>query len=336
MNDLKNILISRTDAIGDVILTLPVAKVLKEAYPDAKVHFLGKSYTKEVVACYQYVDNFINFNELEQKSDSEFIDYLKKLEIDTVIHVFPNKRFAALCKKAKILNRIGTSSRVFHWWTCNKLIKLSRKSSDLHEAQLNLKLLKGLVPKVHFSINELNHFDGFNVCKEFKDLSDSLIDPTKKNIILHPRSHGSAKEWGLKNFEALINKLFKEGGFNIIITGTEVEGNSMRDFLNRNSDKVHDTTGLLSLAQLTYLISKSDALIAASTGPLHIASALGINCIGLFIMARPMHPGRWKPIGNNSHYLVHDQDDTSLDSIQKISTQKVFNKLCSILRLTKI
>ena len=45
-------------------------------------------------------------------------------------------------------------------------------------------------------------------------------------------------------------------------------------------------------------------LVAASTGPLHIAAALGKKAIGLYAPMRPIHPARWKPIGSNAQYLV--------------------------------
>jgi heptosyltransferase-3 len=63
--------------------------------------------------------------------------------------------------------------------------------------------------------------------------------------------------------------------------------------------EVINLTGKLSLQQFIAFINHCDVLIAASTGPLHIASALGKKAIGLFAPMRPIHPGRWKPIGVN-------------------------------------
>jgi ADP-heptose:LPS heptosyltransferase len=54
------------------------------------------------------------------------------------------------------------------------------------------------------------------------------------------------------------------------------------------------------------LIGAADALVAASTGPLHIAAASGIRTVGLFSMRRPVFPARWAPIGRDVHVLVND------------------------------
>ncbi|MDP1615244.1 MAG: glycosyl transferase family 9, partial [Methylococcales bacterium] len=55
-----NIIISRTDSIGDVILTLPVAAVLKQAFPDMVIGFLGTHYTKPIIDACAHIDVFID------------------------------------------------------------------------------------------------------------------------------------------------------------------------------------------------------------------------------------------------------------------------------------
>ena len=45
----KKIIISRTDRIGDVVLTLPMAGIIKSKYPNCKILFLGKTYTEPII-----------------------------------------------------------------------------------------------------------------------------------------------------------------------------------------------------------------------------------------------------------------------------------------------
>ncbi len=80
----------------------------------------------------------------------------------------------------------------------------------------------------------------------------------------------------------------------------------MRDFFLKNS-KVINLTGQLSLDELISFIGNTDGLVAASTGPLHIAAALGKKAIGIYAPMRPIHPGRWAPIGEHASYLVWDK-----------------------------
>ncbi|MDR0418660.1 MAG: glycosyltransferase family 9 protein [Prevotellaceae bacterium] len=301
MNRIRGIAISRTDSIGDVILTLPLAGLLKELFPSSRITFIGKTYTKSIIECCRHVDGFIAWDSLKNKDEQ--LNTMRLLSLDCIIHVFPNKEIAHFAKRAKIPVRIGTGNRIFHWITCNKLVKLSRKKSLLHEAQLNLVLAQPLGANKFYSPAEIQKFLSF-VPQEKLPTVENVISPDKFNVVLHPKSKGSAREWGTHNFAQLIKLLPKER-FSIFITGTQAEGDMVReDFITPLADRIVDLTGKLTLPQLIKLLSEVDAIVAASTGPLHIGSALGINAIGIFPPIRPMHPGRWAPIGKLTKIFV--------------------------------
>ncbi len=296
------ILISRTDSIGDVVLTLPMAGVIKQFLPDSKIVFLGRNYTKDVIALSEHVDEFVSYDNILKLNSSEQIEAFRKLKATHFIHVFPVKEIAHLAKKAGIKNRIGTTNRLWHWFTCNIKVSLSRKNSDLHEAQLNTKLLAPLGITKEFSLEELVSAYGFTKIPVLDKIHSDIIDQTKINIILHPKSKGSAREWGLDNFSNLITQLDKTK-YQVFISGTAQEGELVKDLISKHPEAI-DLTGKLSLQQFIAFINQCDVLIAASTGPLHIAAALGKKAIGLFAPMRPIHPGRWKPIGKQANYLV--------------------------------
>jgi len=303
----KNILISRTDSIGDVVLTLPMAGLLKRNYPDSRVFFLGAEYTHAVVDCCKDVDEFVSWTELQSKPLPEQLAFIKSLHIDTILHVFPNGDVASLAKIARISNRVGTSHRIFHWTTCNRLVNFSRKKSPLHESQLNCMLLQHFVENMPPALGDMAdylHFQAPELSPEFAE----LIDTKRFNLILHPKSKGSAREWGVENFARLI-ELLPEERFQIFISGTQAEGDLVRDTLiNPYANRITDLTGKMPLSQFIAFIARCDALIAASTGPLHIASASGVQAIGIYPPMRPIHPGRWMPIGKRVKVFVSDKE----------------------------
>ena len=296
------ILISRTDSIGDVVLTLPLAGIIKQYIPNSKVVFLGRNYTKEVIALSEHVDEFISYDDILKLDDTHKAERFKQLQATHIIHVFPVKEIAALAKKAGIKSRIGTTNRLWHWFTCNIKVKLSRKNSDKHEAQLNTRLLVPLGIQKEFSLEELASFYGFTKLPVLEKQYAELIPSTTTNIILHPKSKGSAREWGLDNFSKLISEL-DNTRHTVFISGTAQEGELVKDLIKQHPGAI-DLTGKLSLQQFIAFINACDGLVAASTGPLHIASALGKKAIGLFAPMRPIHPGRWQPIGRQASYLV--------------------------------
>ena len=121
-------------------------------------------------------------------------------------------------------------------------------------------------------------------------------------------------------------------GYKVFYTGTEQEGEGIRPFIPVNQNII-DLTGKLDLEQLILFISRVDALVACSTGPLHIAGVTGIFAIGLFSPRRPIHPGRWMPIGPNTCTLVHDQDcpdckkKKQCGCISQITVEKVLREI---------
>ena len=72
-------------------------------------------------------------------------------------------------------------------------------------------------------------------------------------------------------------------------------------------DGVTDISGLMDLGQFMSFINQCDGLVANSTGPLHIAAALGKDAYGIYPPMRPIHPGRWAPIGKKAQVFVLDR-----------------------------
>ncbi len=301
------IILSRTDSIGDLILSLPMAGLIKEHLPDAQVWVLGKSYTRAIVSLSEYVDGFLNWDDIKaMPSETERIVFLKSIKADAFVHVFPVREIAVLARKAGIRMRIGTSGRLYHYLNCNHRPRFSRRRSNLHEAQLNLKLLRPLGIKLDLKPEAIYPYYGFTKVGALSEEFAELLDPNKTNLIIHPKSKGSAREWGLDNFARLL-QILPEEKYKVFMTGTEHEGQLSRPALADKFPSLIDVTGKMNLEQLIAFIHQADGLIAASTGPLHIAASLGKWCLGIYPPIRPMHPGRWAPLGPQAHYLVEEK-----------------------------
>ncbi len=300
---MKTFIISRTDAIGDVVLTLPVAAVLRTLYPSARILFLGRAYTRAIIDACEYIDGFLDCDQLKEPSPAR---QLAATDADTIIHIFPDKSIARAAWRARIPQRIGTTNRLYHWLYCNIRVPLSRKNSPWHEAQLNLRLLKPLGARDSYTLEEISGLYGLTRLADLPPAVAMLLSPDRFNLILHPKSRGSAREWGLDNFRRLITLLPRER-FNIFLTGTAAEGKLLEP-LRQEFPFLTDLTGRLSLGELMSLIARADGLVAASTGPLHLAAALGIHSLGIYPPIRPMHPGRWAPVGKKAAVFVEKKD----------------------------
>jgi ADP-heptose:LPS heptosyltransferase len=326
----SHIIISRTDSIGDVMLTLPMCGRIKASWPSCKITFLGRAYTQGIIEACEHVDAYLNWDEMKTHAPAQQVETLEACETDAIIHVFPRKEILWLAKKARIPMRICTGHRLHALTKCNKLVFFSRKNSDLHEAQLNFKLLRPLGLSDEVTLAEIADLYGFtkaNASLPAQVESMLQANSSKRQIIVHPLSKGSAAEWSLENYAELISRLPAEN-FHVYVTGTADEGERVRASISLQHHNTTDLTGRLSLPELIAFIGRCDALVAASTGPLHIAAATGIHAIGLFSPKRPIHPGRWSPIGKKaevicaeSHPKKGEQLSISPDQVQQAITR---------------
>lgn len=289
----KRILICKTNQIGDVSFALPLASAIKKAAPSATVLFLGRGYTQSLIRHYQDVDEFVDW---ERSKD------LRPLKADIIINIQADHEIARQAKLAKIPVRIGTIRRLYNWRYCNKFVNVSRKKSLLHESQLDMQYLKALGLKSDYSYQEiiaLRHYTSFELTPSVR----ALLDPHKFNLILHPKTRGEHIEWPLKQFAALIAQL-PQDQFHVLVTGSQREGEQVRDTLLRPFPWVVDVCGRLNLAELNALIAHADGLIAASTGPVHLAANFGIHTLGLYAPIRPFDAGRWGPVGEKVEVIA--------------------------------
>jgi ADP-heptose:LPS heptosyltransferase len=334
----ENILISRTDSIGDVVLTLPVAAILKKHFPKIKIGFIGKAYTKPVINACRFVDEFIDIHEFMYKKITVCNE-----KPQAILHVFPVADIARRAKQLRIPMRIGTTNRIYHWTTCNKFIKLGRKNSDLHEAQLNIKLLEVFGIHDIYPLPEIAQLSGLKKLQILEQGFAALISKDRYNLILHPHSQGSAREWGLKNFVELI-QLLDKNRFNIFISGTQKERKQMQPLFDEAGEFVTDITGMMNLDQFISFINACDGIVSNSTGPLHIAAALHKDALGIYPPMRPIHPGRWAPLGAKAQVFVLNKSCVDckknkmschcITEIQPLSIKNALDKVAST-RLTK-
>ncbi len=305
---IRTIIISRTDSIGDVVLTLPMASLIKAILgKDVNVIFFGRTYTYPVISCCDSVDRFINYDTFLGFDKKDQVDFLKECNADAIIHVFPRSNIAMASKSAGIRERIGTTNRLFHWLTCNRLVKLSRKNSILHEAQLNVKLLKPLGHSGNISLSEIQDLYHLNKISELPDKIFDLLSPEKFRLVIHPKSNASGREWNIDYYRDMI-RFLPDKKFQFIISGGKNEEAFINEWMKKLPLHVVNLAGKLSLEEMIALLNSCHGIIAASTGPLHIAAALGKFTLGIFPPIRPMNPTRWAPIGKKAGYLVSPKE----------------------------
>jgi len=329
---IKRILLCRTDKIGDVILTTPAVSALREHFPETKIAFLAREYTKPLLENNPEIDEVIS-------ADGSFFSLVRNLKeknFDTAIVFFVNPKVALATFLAGIPLRIGPASKpesVFF----NRRIWQHRSRVEKHEADYNLQLVETLgasskqrETRLFISPEEKIWVNNFFSKQSLKN--DDLI------IGVHPGGKGSAPRWPEEYFAQLAVSLEKELRAKIILTGDNEESK----ILQKIADKLSSPfvfAGELSLRQLVVLISRYRLLVSNSTGPLHIAVALGIATVSFFSPIRVTSPKRWGPytLRKEIHTVFCPELEECkkcifekckyFDCMKIIGTEKVFNSI---------
>jgi heptosyltransferase-3 len=297
------ILVSRTDRIGDVVLTLPLCAMLR-ARLGAEIVFLGRAYTLAVLEASPAVDRVLDWDAIPADAAARR-DALRAAGADVVIHAFPRPEIAAAARAAGIPTRIGTSHRLYHWLTCNALEHFSRRRSPLHEAQLNVRLARRLLGEVP-PLDALRAFVGLVPRATLPPVAEEALRADRVNVVLHPKSRGSGREWPLDRWRALAEALDPRT-HRLVVSGSGEERALLGDWVSTLPSHVVDLTGRLTLPGLIAFLARVDGLVAAGTGPLHLAAAAGAHALGLFPPTPPIHPGRWAPLGPRAEWLAADE-----------------------------
>lgn len=302
----SNILILRTDRIGDVILSTPVATALKRRYPEAKISMMVRPYTQEILQGHPDIDEiFVYDPEGKHKGILGFLKLLREIKerkFDLALVLHPDLRLALSLFLARVKNRIGTAYRVYSF-LFNLKVYEHRKMAQKHELQYNLDMTQ----KVGADLQEVRF--KFFIPEEAKRKVNSIlktfgIPNGGRFIILHPGSGGSARDWPLENFSLLARKMISELGVHVIITGERGERSLIDRIMRPPNERIHRCDGQLTLKELAALIQKTDLIVSNSTGPLHLAVALGREVLAFFCPIIPCSPKRWGPYQREDSVLL--------------------------------
>jgi len=298
------ILVSRTDKIGDVILTLPVINEIKRLLPDSFVYFLISRRLENLLAGYRDIGQIIF---TEDFNTSDLKQFIQNNNITVSVSVFPVKSLAFTFFKAGIKHRAGTAYR-WYSFLYNHRIKEHRKSAVRHESDYNLNLLSFLTPDISYDKKFYFKYSGEEYANLKNKLTDKGFDIEKQFVIIHPGSKGSALDLPLNTlieFHKLAAEKFAD--YNFVLTGTEQEKGITGMFTKTGN--TFNAAGILNLRELMILTDKCGLFISNSTGPIHIAGALNKNIIGFYPNSAPMNQVRWKPLSENPVIITPSEGD---------------------------
>jgi heptosyltransferase-2 len=286
---MNNILIVRTDRLGDVLLTTPVSTALRRMFPDARISWLVRPYTAPLLEHNPDVDQILVDGD---ESPGRLADRIRNERFDAAIVAYPRWRIVWALWLARVPLRIGPANKVY-CILLNKRVRQRRSKGAKHEADCNLELLAPLgasferYPTRYVATDEERR-------TARRVLGAKGISGAKPVVILHPGSGGSSARWPLGHFMALGGK-FQEAGCDLVVTEGPGEDHEGAMTGNMRRSPVFIVAGSANIRELAAMLSWADLVVTNSTGPLHLAVALGVPTVSIHSSIPKRHPARWGP-----------------------------------------
>ncbi|HOW58494.1 MAG TPA: glycosyltransferase family 9 protein [Candidatus Omnitrophota bacterium] len=332
------ILVTRTDRIGDLVLTTPVFKALRERFPGAWIAAVIFLEHREILAGNPYLDEVILYD--KQGSEKNFwgafwfAQKLRKKKFNIVIHCHGTNRMHMAGWFARIPVRIGYARRAA--WALTHVHPYDKKEGKKQEAEYLLELLAplGIQPS-----REVRTFFPITHRAERSLENLFLFHKIPQNlpwIVLSPSASDATKMWPAERFGALATRIHKGTPSIFIAIGTK-EDRTIVEALKRNTTApVFDMSGRLSLGMLGALFKKSALLVSNDSGPVHIAAAVGTPVVSIFGRYESgLGPCRWRPLGDQTRVVAKDvsaipETQRQFTYINEISVDDVFQAVSEL------
>lgn len=306
------ILIIRADRIGDMILSLPFFKALKQNFPQSKVTCLASTISAQLLENNPYLDQVLTFDPpwFEGRAPwkggtrtMQIIGLLKNQGFDLGIDLRGNQFNILLMALAQVKKRLSYDIVPGSFLLTHTCPYLAGK----HESEYFLDLLQTVSRQRHKTPPGPYLFPAQeNVRQAEKFLQQCSISSQDCLIVLHPGAGKGRtyKRWPPEYFIHLGKQLQQKFRAKIILTCSQSELELAKNIQAGIGKEVFISwERLKNLLDLAALLRQVQAVVATSTGIMHLAAAVGSFVV---VLSGPENKKRWSPLGDNQIILRKD------------------------------
>jgi lipopolysaccharide heptosyltransferase II len=279
---IRRILLTRMKFIGDIVLTTPIIRALRQAYPEAYLAYLGEARAVSLLEHNPYLDEILPFDFsrpglLEQPRITWL---LRRKKFDLAIDLFGNPRSALLTYLSNAPIRVGPARRGRgRLYTIEVQDDGHTKSAiDFHYQSLRALGIPPAGEQTEIFLTEKERQEGREM------LAGSLgnvLAPGGKVVALHPGATWPAKRWGPERFAALAERLQRLSGLSVVFTSGPGEEEILRAVLAASTSPL-PVLKHLTLRHLAAVLAACSGYVTNDAGPMHISVAVGTPTVGLF------------------------------------------------------
>jgi len=307
----KKILLIAMPYLGDVLLATPVWRSLRDAFPNAQIDALVFQDTAGMLQGNPDIDHIITTQRRPTFTEKFqlFLRLFRRYDLAMAIQTADRPFFYSLFASSFRANAVPPKPKA--WWKrffAQRWIEFD--NDNTHTVVQNLKVLDLIQVPKRFELVPPQAANVQDIDNRF-----AFLSAKQRFVVIHPLPQWQYKRWTDEGWIEIANYL-TDLGFQLVLSGGPAasEVSYLDQLANRMLTKPINLAGQVSLAELSYIISKAVLFMGPDTGITHLAAATGIPVIAIF---GPTNPIKWAPWPKDYH-----QDK---NPFQKVGCQQVNN-----------
>ena len=338
--NLKNILVVKLSAIGDVIHALPVSYAIKETFPDSKLTWVVEPPAYDLLKFNPYIDKIIIFRKKEFKTlkglARNFFPFRKEIQAenyDAVLDLQGLFKSAAIAFFAQSNIKLGICNMRELSNQISKPVIGEHAKGHIVERYLDTARAIGCrVDKVVFPL-EIPPEESL---KAIEIMIQNNLYENNPYAVFAVGANWANKRWRTDYFAELGDWLYSLKITPVIIGGGKLDEERAKEIISKMQIPPVNLVGKTNLIQLAYVIKKSRLVIGGDTGPVHLAAGLGVRTL---MLMGPTDANRNGPYGQIENAIEVDRDCKGCwkracrkneDCLEKISVQLVKDKILAM------
>lgn len=307
---IKNILVIELRHIGDVLLSVPVFRALRENFPEAHITAMVNSGTEEALEANPLINEILVFNRnikkmhLLQKSLKEisFLKMIRSKSFDMTVDLTGGDRAAIISFVSGAAYRLAHGFKGGFPGKKYLYTHLAAKKDKLHTVLQNLDTVSQFGIKTNnLSVNIFIPEDAKTFAKSATAIEKSNTDKSTATVHVHPTSRWLFKCWKDEYMAEVIGWLVNQG-VKVVVTSSPEEKEMEKakrilslcsSLVTRHSSLLLDLCGKTNIKQLAAISEIADLFFGVDSAPMHIAAAAGTPVVALFGPSGAFHWGPW-------------------------------------------
>jgi lipopolysaccharide heptosyltransferase II len=310
----QNLLCVRLDSLGDVLMTTPAIRALKQGRPRRRVALLTSPAGAEVAPLVPEIDEVIVYDapwikataaRTDSRPEHAMAERLRAAGFDGAIifTVYSQNPLPAafLCYLADIPLRLAHCRENPYQLLTHWVPDPEPERGVRHEVRRQLDLVGAIGARTDDERLSLRVPPGARA-GQLRALRERGVQLDEPWLVVHPGASAPSRRYPPEGFAEAAGRLAREDGWQVVFSGGQSEIGLVEQIRAAMGAPSYSLAGCLDLDELAALISLAPLLIANNTGPVHVACAVGTPVVDLYALTNPQHT----PWGVPNRVLFHD------------------------------